>query len=322
LGSAKDVRVSILIPSKDRRRYLAESLRSAQLQTHPDLEILVSDDGSSDGSADEVRRIARSDRRVQLTPPNPRPGALTNIGHLIGHASGEAVAVLGDDDLLEPEFVSRLAIGLSDPSVGAAFCRHDIIDRDGRRQARRTARVLRLHRYEHTEPGRLDDGVLSALFGQMWLGSCLFRTPVIRSHPFDPNSGSASDWDLAIRVATSHPVYFVPDILWHYRDHAASLTRLRDLERRRDAVAVLEKHRFEDPRIEAIRRSLLRQRLSGLAWALATVDSAAVEPVIAAYRAAGGRRRSARYVGPLLLARLPRSLARSVRHTVGRILEA
>ena len=307
------MQVTIAIPTRDRRRYLEQSLRSAQAQTHPDLEILVSDDGSTDGTTDFVRSVADVDPRVRLATDNPTPGAFANIRHLIDEATGDAIAVLGDDDLLEPSYVSRLAMGMLDPSVSAAFCRHDVIDANGHPKPRKTARVERVHRYDETLAGRLDDPGRPALLGQMWLGSCLFRTTVLRATAFDPACGSAADWDLAIRIVSGGTSYFVPDVLWHYRDHAASLSRGRDIGRRRDAVTVLEKHAFDDPGLEALRLSTLRRRLAGLALAVAVDDPAAMPPVLSDYRRAGGSRLSAPYLGAVAFRWLPRAVAAPLR---------
>lgn len=310
------MKVSILIPTRDRRAYLEKSLLSARLQTYEDLEILVSDDGSTDGSADYVRRIANDDPRVRLSTANPTPGAFPNIRHLVIEANGDAVTILGDDDLLESEYVTRLATGLLDPSVSTAFCRHDVIDSAGRPAPGKTARIERAYRYRDTVPGRVENPVRPALMGQMWLGSCMFRASVLRVMEFDAACGSAADWDLAIRIASSGASYFVPDVLWHYRDHAASLSRQRDIASRREAVKVLEKHAFADRAVEQLRLAILRRRLAGLAWALGADDPLAMDPVLSAYLRGGGSRLSARYLAPLALRRLPRPVAMRLRRTL------
>jgi glycosyltransferase involved in cell wall biosynthesis len=310
------VKVSVLIPTRNRLEYLEQSLLSARRQTHDDLEILVSDDGSTDGSLEYLARIAQDDPRVRIASPNPSPGAFPNIRHLVSEAAGDAVTILGDDDILETEYVASLANGLVDPSVGIAFCRHSVIDSVGRPVPRRTAELERVYRYSETPPGRLEHPLRPALLGQMWLGSCLFRASLLRTMPFDASCGSAADWDLAIRIASRGPSFFVPDVLWQYRDHASSLSRIQDISMRRDAVAVLQKHEFADPALEGLRLVILRRRLAGLAWALAPTDPSAVNPVLADYLRVGGRRLSIRYLGPALLRLLPGQMSGRLRRTV------
>ena len=264
------MKVTIAIPTRDRRRYLEQSLRSAQAQTHPDLEVSWSrTTGRLTGPRTSFESVADVDPRVRLATDNPTPGAFANIRHLIDEATGDAIAVLGDDDLLEPSYVSRLAMGMLDPSVSAAFCRHDVIDANGHPKPAqdgtgRTRASIRRDTGRQTGRPRPAGPARPDVFG-----SCLFRTTVLRATAFDPACGSAADWDLAIRIVSGGTSYFVPDVLWHYRDHAASLSRGRDIGRRRDAVTVLEKHAFDDPGLEALRLSLLRRRLAGLALAVA-----------------------------------------------------
>jgi glycosyltransferase involved in cell wall biosynthesis len=313
------VKVSIVIPTRDRLSLLRQSLQSARLQAHGDLEILVSDDGSTDGTREYLQAVAQEDQRVRVSTINPTPGAFANIRHLINEATGVAIAILGDDDILEADYIPRLAAGLLDPTVTTAYCRHDVIDGDGRPQPRRTARVTRTYRYLETSPGRLEHPVRAALLGQMWLGSCLFRTSVLRATPFDPACGSAADWDLAMRMASTGASYYVPDVLWHYRDHARSITRVGDLARRRDAVQVLEKHGFDDRVAERLRLKILQRRLIGLALALAEDDRMSMQRVLSRYLQVGGSRLAPGYLGALVIQRLPRRIATSFRREINNL---
>jgi len=315
------VKVSVVIPTRNRRAYLAASLASAQQQTFRDLEILVSDDGSQDGSAEFVLAQAGLDPRVRLAPPNPSPGAFNNIRHLINHAHGDAIAVLGDDDILEPRFVEALAAGLADAEVNVAYCMHDVIDGAGLLDRRKTAVLWDSHAYAANRPGRVEASVEVALMGQMWLGSCLFRTSALRQTTFRSESGAAADWDIAIELATRAPAYFVPEVLWHYRSHAATISRLRELEARRAAITVLDRYGFSDPGLEALRRRVLRKRLTGLAWFSLEEGGAAARQALQRYRKEGGSSLNFRYIVIASILLFPDAAIRSV-HTLANRLRS
>src|SRR4051812_39903237 len=83
------MKVSILIPTKNRLALLQEAVASARAQTHGDIEILVSDDGSNDGTGAWLEQLTTSDNRVRLAPRNPTPGLFENINHLLDHQRGE-----------------------------------------------------------------------------------------------------------------------------------------------------------------------------------------------------------------------------------------
>src|SRR5438128_1186236 len=73
--------VSIIIPAYNAERFVAETLGSARAQTYRNLEIIVVDDGSTDGTASVVEGIARIDDRVQLLrQPNRGVAAARNLG--------------------------------------------------------------------------------------------------------------------------------------------------------------------------------------------------------------------------------------------------
>src|SRR6185436_5574152 len=92
-------RVSVVIPTRNRSRLLAEALQSVQAIAGPDLEleILVCDNGSTDDTAD----VARSFGARVLQATTPGPSATRNVG--IRAATGEFLAFLDDDDLWLPD---------------------------------------------------------------------------------------------------------------------------------------------------------------------------------------------------------------------------
>lgn len=104
--------VSVLIPCFNGRLFIAETLRSVMIQTYRPLEVIVVDDGSTDGSADEVRRFGD----VKLIRQQ-NAGAATARNVALAHSHGEFIQYLDADDLLSPDKIalqmSRL-IGNSD----------------------------------------------------------------------------------------------------------------------------------------------------------------------------------------------------------------
>lgn len=97
--------VSVIIPTFDRRELLVRAVRSCLAQTHPVHEVLVCDDGSTDGSEDAVRAIG--DPRVKWLPGTHagRPAVPRNRG--IAAASGAWLAFLDSDDAWVPEKLAR-----------------------------------------------------------------------------------------------------------------------------------------------------------------------------------------------------------------------
>ena len=110
------VNVSIVIPVYNKRRYLPRALESALAQTRSDFEIIIVDDGSTDGSLDAIRDIR--DPRVRCVwQANAGVSAARNTG--ISLARAPLVAFLDADDTWEPEFLeAMLALRWRYPDAG------------------------------------------------------------------------------------------------------------------------------------------------------------------------------------------------------------
>ncbi|MDW8053715.1 MAG: glycosyltransferase family 2 protein [Anaerolineae bacterium] len=102
------MRFSIVIPTYNRRELLRRCLSGAVSQDYPNYEVIVVDDGSTDGTEEIVRREFPQVRYIRQNP-NRGPAAARNQG--IRASTGEIVAFTDDDCLLPPNFLSRLADG-------------------------------------------------------------------------------------------------------------------------------------------------------------------------------------------------------------------
>src|SRR5215470_8388474 len=97
-------RVSVLLPTYNRAHYLAEAIQSALDQTYADLEVVVVDDGSTDNSAELVRRFA--DPRVRLFRQENR-GISAALNTAFRAARGRYIAILNSDGRWLPELLAE-----------------------------------------------------------------------------------------------------------------------------------------------------------------------------------------------------------------------
>lgn len=96
--------VSILIPAYNAEEWIASTIRSAMAQTWPHKEIIVVDDGSSDGTAEVARRFASKE---VLVVSQPNQGAAEARNHALRLSQGDYIQWLDADDLLAPDKVQR-----------------------------------------------------------------------------------------------------------------------------------------------------------------------------------------------------------------------
>lgn len=108
--------VSIITPLLNKAPYISETIRSVREQTFGDWEMLIVDNGSTDGSQDIVRRC--DDARIRLFETDGAgPGAARNLG--LREAHGEWIQFLDADDLLEPDHLAaQLEVAGKNPEAG------------------------------------------------------------------------------------------------------------------------------------------------------------------------------------------------------------
>jgi glycosyltransferase involved in cell wall biosynthesis len=311
------MKVSVLIPTLNRLSYLKESLDSALRQTHTDLEILISDDGSTDGSQDYVRALATTDSRVRLLPPNPQPGLFTNINYLVQHGAGDAFCILADDDRLLPEFVAHLALPLSqDEQTVASFCDHWLIDPAGNTAMDETEHNSLLYCRKNLTAGILADALTQVMKGSMCMGFSLYRSSVFRRELFDLSCGGAADFDYAIRAAQAGKLCYVKERLGEYRVHQASATATRPAYMIDGIIRAFSKHSFQEPRHEALRRQILRSKYAIKALYICVLDRREYLRSLREYLRLGGQPLRPKIMLSLLLAALPRFAATHIKSSI------
>ena len=127
--------VSVVIPSFNAERFIAQTIRSVLNQTHPAHEIIVVDDGSSDGTAEVVRRFGTA---VTLIEPG-HGGASRARNYGAALASGDALMFLDADDVLGPDVLRHLVAALRSVPQGIALCPWKRLERVNGRWVRRPA---------------------------------------------------------------------------------------------------------------------------------------------------------------------------------------
>lgn len=140
-GASEGVRVTIGLSTYNRAAtLLPEALGSAVAQTYSNLEILISDNASTDETEAVVRRF--DDPRIRYVKQPRNLGANGNFNYCLEHASGEFFLLLHDDDLLDPDMIEACVRALEgDPNVGMVRTGTRVIDGEGRVLGAKTNRV-------------------------------------------------------------------------------------------------------------------------------------------------------------------------------------
>lgn len=114
--------VSVIVPVYNAIAHLSACVASILSQTHVELDVILVDDGSTDGSGALCDEIASRDSRVRVIhQPNGGIGAAQNAG--LGAAQGTFITFCDNDDLMSPHLVERLLTILLDSDADMSCCR-------------------------------------------------------------------------------------------------------------------------------------------------------------------------------------------------------
>jgi glycosyltransferase involved in cell wall biosynthesis len=215
--------VSVIVPTYNRRQLICQTIDSVLAQTYSHLEIIVVDDGSTDGTGELLKERYSSEPRVRyIWQQNAERAAARNTG--IKAARGAFVAFLDSDDLWVPhKLASQLPLFDADPSLIMVYSGCSWVD-----SQLRTVQNFVLP---------TDVGQQRYLFERLVYANTIpCATVVVRRGVFEqvgffdeaPRLIPKEDWSMWTRIARAGPVGYVPACLSVYRMHAQNTDRPLD----------------------------------------------------------------------------------------------
>ena len=204
-------KVSVCIPTYNRKKYLCETINSILAQTYKDCEIVIVDDGSTDGTDDMIKKLG-----IPVTyhwQENSGDAAARN--KLIELAQGQYISFIDSDDLLIPDAIERMVQALEaesgDVIIYGSYFR---IDEDGRIYSK-SRRKLR------------SGNITEYLFQTILVHSCgsMFPKRILKAPAiFDTSLKVCSDYDLWLRLSTEYRFVALPKPTFKRRRHQDNLS--------------------------------------------------------------------------------------------------
>lgn len=229
--------VSVIIPVYNVASYLVEALDSVVHQTYENLEIIVIDDGSTDGSGKMCDEYAEKDRRFRVIHQENRGlSAARNVG--LDIMTGEVVAFLDSDDAFHPDFIRTMIDAMRQKSADLVVCKFVVFHTSG---------LMRFEGNEKEKPtidsgeydsitvlraladGMINDSVWNMLYHRkLWEN---IRYPV--GHVYEDTDTTFKIFNLC------NTIYVLDQPLYLYRKRSMSITETHSPQNISDRISAL-----------------------------------------------------------------------------------
>lgn len=212
-------RITIITPSFNQSKFIEKTILSVLEQGYPDLEYIVMDGGSTDGSVEIIKKYAD---RITFWESRPDHGQSDAINKGFRRATGDIVSWINSDDVYVKGAFARVAGYFADhPGDGMVYGDCDLINEWDQVYARE-------------RPGRFD---LARLLENNYIPQptvFLRRAAIEGDHLVDESLHYAMDYELWLRVSGKHSITYMPSTLARFRYHRAS-----------KSTALIDKFAFE-----------------------------------------------------------------------------
>lgn len=209
------MKISIIIPLYNKESSIKQTVLSVLNQRHPDFELVVVDDGSTDSSMSVLKTITDS-RMVIDTQPNCGPGAARNKG--VSLSKGEWILFLDADDQLKSDALSVYsALATSHPQCDIIDCGQEIITQQGTTQM------------PHTLEGISKNPMRDFFFRRISPGAnhSLFRREFILKYPYDTRLRRFEDAEVLCRMLQTAKVYSSRSVVSSVQTEFSSASSVR-----------------------------------------------------------------------------------------------
>ena len=123
--------VSIITPSYNSAKYIAQTIESVLAQTYTSWEMIIVDDCSKDNSIEIIEKYLKNDSRIKLHQLEKNSGAAVARNRAIEEAKGRYIAFLDADDLWKPEKLEKQLPFMHENDLAFSYSSYDLIDEDG-----------------------------------------------------------------------------------------------------------------------------------------------------------------------------------------------
>ena len=226
--------VSICIPTHNGEKYLEEALHSVLRQTYRPLELVLSDDGSTDQTLQIVEQVLNHADFEWRVYRHTSEGMVQNWNYCVSQARGEFIKFLFQDDLLVPDCIAvMVALAQEDEDIGMVFSRRGIIVEENLVRNRLVRELITGSKDVHKgwthlrsiQSGKellADPNLLHGNLNKVGEPTCVLLRKEVFSQigGFNPSSCQLVDFEYWLRIMMAYKIGFIDQELAQFRIHA------------------------------------------------------------------------------------------------------
>lgn len=220
-------KVSIVLPVYNGETTIEKAIKSVIRQTYSNLELIIVNDCSTDGTKRIVERYAKEDERITLVNNTCNLKLPKTLNTGFAHASGKYYTWTSDDNVYKDDAIEKMVDILeSDMTIDMVYANYTNIDANDRE----------VGEVYLEEPHKLLTGNV--------IGACFLYTKRIAEQigEYDPNLFLAEDYDYWIRIFRAGKILHIQDNLYYYRRHKNSLTETKKKQISEQTYKAMEKN--------------------------------------------------------------------------------
>lgn len=203
--------ISIALATYNGESFLAQQMDSLLAQDYPNLEIVISDDCSTDGTWEILQNYAAQDNRIRLLPRDINRGYVNNFIRTFHACKGSLISPSDQDDIWYPNKTRRLFESIGHASL--VYCDNRFINEDGAPLGRNLSDTIRM--ISGTDQRNLLMSTSICGHAMLFKKNLLAVTPKLNAAPY-------IDWMIAFLAAKENGINYLDEVLVDWRKHSNS----------------------------------------------------------------------------------------------------
>ena len=218
-------RVSVLMSAYNSEQYIAEAIESILNQTFTDFEFIIINDGSTDDTADVIRKYAKQDKRIKFIDNKKNSGLISVLNQGLDICTGEYIARMDSDDIATPaRFATQVEYLDKHNDVGVLGTAIQLFGADNKvRKYKENITFLDV-----------------AYFSPVAHPTVMIRRDVLERHNlrYNPEHFAAEDYGLWAEMVKVTKIHNLPDVLLKYRTHNTQISNVHSKTQRDTSMKI------------------------------------------------------------------------------------